>query len=185
MKPCDIDRSGDVWMYRPTSHKTEHHGRSRSIAIGPRAQMILARYLLRESTTFCFSPLESEQQRKAKQRRNRKSKVQPSQLDRSSKTPSRRLGERYSRTAFLWAVRRACMRAFPAPTHLQGEDLKAWRKKNWWHPNQLRHAMGTEIRQRFGLEAAQVVLGHARADVTQIYAERDERLAAEVARQVG
>jgi integrase len=54
-----------------------------------------------------------------------------------------------------------------------------------WAPNQLRHNAGTAVRQRFGLEAAQVVLGHAKADVTQVYAERDQRLAVEVARQVG
>jgi hypothetical protein len=30
-----------------------------------------------------------------------------------------------------------------------------------------------------------VVLGHSKADVTQVYAERDQRLAVEVARQVG
>jgi integrase len=54
-----------------------------------------------------------------------------------------------------------------------------------WAPNQLRHNAGTAVRQRFGLEAAQVVLGHSKADVTQVYAERDQRLAVEVARQVG
>jgi len=54
-----------------------------------------------------------------------------------------------------------------------------------WSPNQLRHSAATEIRARFGLEAAQVGLGHSRADVTQVYAERDQRLAIEVARQVG
>ena len=43
----------------------------------------------------------------------------------------------------------------------------------------------TEIRKRFGLEAAQTVLGHSKADVTQIYAERDHALAARVAREVG
>ncbi len=32
----------------------------------------------------------------------------------------------------------------------------------------------TRIRSEFGLETAQVVLGHAKADVTQIYAERDQ-----------
>ena len=58
--------------------------------------------------------------------------------------------------------------------------LENWRRGNaehHWHPNQLRHAVGTELRKRFGLEAAQVVLGHATADVTQIYAERDMGLA--------
>jgi hypothetical protein len=40
-------------------------------------------------------------------------------------------------------------------------------------------------RRRFGLEAAQVILGHAKADTTQIYAERDAALAVEVARKIG
>jgi hypothetical protein len=35
------------------------------------------------------------------------------------------------------------------------------------------------------LEAAQVTLGHAAADVTQVYAERDLTLAVEVARKIG
>ena len=56
---------------------------------------------------------------------------------------------------------------------------------SYWHPNQLRHAAATEIRSRYGLEAAQVVLGHAKADVTQVYAERDQALAAEIMREVG
>jgi len=54
-----------------------------------------------------------------------------------------------------------------------------------WSPNQLRHAAATVVRDRFGLEAAQVVLGHSRADVTQVYAERNQRLAAEVMASIG
>ncbi len=54
-----------------------------------------------------------------------------------------------------------------------------------WNPNQLRHAAATEIRQRFGLEAAQVTLGHSRADVTQIYAERDMAKAVAVMAELG
>jgi site-specific recombinase XerC len=54
-----------------------------------------------------------------------------------------------------------------------------------WHPNQLRHSAATEIRRRFGLEAAQTVLGHAKADVTQVYAERDYARAAGVMEQIG
>ncbi|MBN9120843.1 MAG: site-specific integrase, partial [Planctomycetes bacterium] len=54
-----------------------------------------------------------------------------------------------------------------------------------WHPNQLRHLFATEVRKEHGLEAAQVLLGHSRADVTQIYAERNEELAASVAAKIG
>ena len=54
-----------------------------------------------------------------------------------------------------------------------------------WNPNQLRHAAGTEIRKRRGLEAAQVVLGHSKADTTQIYAERDYELARSAMLEIG
>ena len=54
-----------------------------------------------------------------------------------------------------------------------------------WHPNQLRHSAATMIRKEFGLEAAQVILGHSRADVTQVYAERDNAKALEVIRKIG
>lgn len=54
-----------------------------------------------------------------------------------------------------------------------------------WSPNQLRHLHGTRVRQQFGLEGAQVVLGHSRADTTQIYAERDLGLAAKIQELVG
>jgi len=53
-----------------------------------------------------------------------------------------------------------------------------------WHPNQLRHTFATQVRKQHGLEAAQVLLGHARADVTQVYAERDGALAATVAAKI-
>lgn len=50
-----------------------------------------------------------------------------------------------------------------------------------WHPSQFRHTFASEVRRRFGLEAAQVLLGHPRADVTQVYVEGDAALAARVA----
>lgn len=79
--------------------------------------------------------------------------------------PDAHLSER----GYREAVHRACVNAEIEP----------------WNPNQLRHSAGTEIRRRFGLEGAQVVLGHARADVTQIYAERDLEKAEAVMREVG
>jgi len=54
-----------------------------------------------------------------------------------------------------------------------------------WSPNQLRHTRATEVNNAFGYEAAQVTLGHAKADVTQIYAERNIDLAKRVARETG
>jgi integrase len=54
-----------------------------------------------------------------------------------------------------------------------------------WRPNQLRHSLATEARSKFGLETAQVMLGHSRADVTQVYAERDLAKARAAARAIG
>ncbi|HEX2474268.1 MAG TPA: site-specific integrase [Lacipirellulaceae bacterium] len=65
MRPCDIDRSGDVWEYRPKSHKTQHHGRERVIFIGPQAQGMLLRYLARDPEAYCFRPCDSEAKRRA------------------------------------------------------------------------------------------------------------------------
>jgi site-specific recombinase XerC len=54
-----------------------------------------------------------------------------------------------------------------------------------WHPNQLRHLFATEVRKSHGLEAAQVLLGHSRADVTQVYAERNLALGTRIAADLG
>ena len=67
VRPCDLDRSGEVWTYQPESHKTEHHGRERIIFVGPKAQAVLLRYLARDSQAFCFRPCDSEEKRRAAQ----------------------------------------------------------------------------------------------------------------------
>lgn len=78
-------------------------------------------------------------------------------------------GEKYSVCTYYHAIRRGCARAKIAP----------------WSPNRLRHTAATEIRKRFGLEAAQTVLGQSEAKVTQIYAERDQGLARKVMLETG
>jgi integrase len=91
----------------------------------------------------------------------------------------------YTTNSLFQAVRRACDAAFRLPERLSDEEKLLWRTQHRWHPNQLRHSAATECRKRFGLESTQVYVGHARADVTQIYAERDYALAQNVARQFG
>jgi site-specific recombinase XerC len=65
------------------------------------------------------------------------------------------------------------------------KQLTEWQQQHRWHPNQLRHAFATRVRKQYNLEAAQVLLGHSHADVTQIYAERNEQLASAIAAQIG
>ena len=36
LTPSQIDRSDDVWLYRPLQHKTAHRGHERVVALGPR-----------------------------------------------------------------------------------------------------------------------------------------------------
>lgn len=171
LRPGDIDRTNDVWEYRPESHKTEHHARQRVIFIGPRAQDILRPYLLRPDTEYCFSPQDSERQRRREQHAARKTPLSCGNRPGSNRknNPRRSAGTCYTNDSYRRAVHRACELAGVAK----------------WSPNRLRHSAATEIRKRFGLEAAQVTLGHANANVTQIYAERDLQKAAEVMRQVG
>ena len=136
-------------------------------------------------------------------RKQRKSKVPPSQQNRRKTSAKRQPTGRYHPHAVAHAIRVACEKAFPLPPALAKKDdesrkrwwkrltdeqraeVKAWRKAHHWHPYQLRHSFATDVRRQFGLEAAQVILGHSRADVTQVYAERNEALAVEVAAKLG
>jgi integrase len=45
MRPREIDMAAPIWVYRPTSHKTMHHEKSRIIPIGPKAQLLLKPWL--------------------------------------------------------------------------------------------------------------------------------------------
>ena len=171
IRPGDIDRSGDVWTYRPESHKTEHHGKERVIFIGPKAQRLLTPYLLRPAEAYCFDPRESETKRRGRAHANRKTPLSCGNRPGTNRKrrPMRRAGEQYTTSSYRRAIHRAC--------DLAGIDR--------WGPNRLRHSAATEVRREFGLEAAQVVLGHASADITQTYAERDAELARDVIRRIG
>jgi site-specific recombinase XerC len=72
-----------------------------------------------------------------------------------------------------------------AEKHARLRKAAEWRNEHAWNPHQLRHTRATAIRKEFGIEAAQVVLGHADCKVTQVYAERDFELAARVMKEIG
>ena len=68
----------------------------------------------------------------------------------------------------------------------QSAELKAWDRDHAWHPNQLRHSMGTQLRREFDLETARGrCSGIPSANTTEIYAERDRTVAARAIEQVG
>lgn len=206
IRPMDIDRSTDVWIYRPEEHKTEHLGRERRIFIGPKAQEILKPYLDRAADSYCFSPAETEAMRREDENAKRSTPLSCGNRRGTNRkvNPQRRPGDRYTKDSYGKAIRRACEKAFPPPPPLARrqsetkaawqnrlksdglwEDLLAWNSSQRWAPNQLRHTRATEIRRQAGIEGAQVALGHSDAQVTQIYAERDMKLAEQIARETG
>lgn len=200
LRPCDIDRSETVWKYTPREHKTEHHGKERTIFIGPRAQETLRPYLLRGDREFCFRPIDSEIKRNRERHESRITPLSCGNLPgKRNRKATRAAGEQYTNDSYRRAIVRACELAFGMPDELRRIDYKAsrekraelykraskWRAAHCWHPNQLRHNVATEVRKRYGLEGAQVVLGHSRAAVTEIYAERDMAKAAAIMAEVG
>jgi integrase len=170
LRLADVDREGDVWEYRPARHKTAHKGKERIVFLGPRAQVILAPYL-DDTGEYVFSPRKAltELHRERAERRATKYYASRQGWQVRKPVPKREPGDRYTSVSYARAIARACRKA-GVPE---------------WAPNRLRHAAGTEVRERYGLEAAQVVLGHAKADVTQVYAERNHELARKVMAEIG
>lgn len=180
LRPIDIDRSKTVWRYIPASHKTEHQGRQRVIFVGPQAQEIILPYLERGLESYCFSPRESEVRRLQERHKQRKTPNSYGNRPGSNvqKVKRRSAKELYTKDSYRRAIARAIEKANKKRTEKQGTI-------SHWHPNQLRHTAATEIRHQFGLEAAQVICGHASAEVTLLYAERDLRLAEKIACRIG
>jgi integrase len=186
LRPMDVDRTGEVWEYRPMSHKTQHHDKSRVVFVGPQAQALLQPYVLRAPQVYCFSPEESEEKRHKEMRSKRKTPVQPSQKNRKKARPLRQPKTFYTKDSNGRAINRAIKKANEAILKDAAEmGIDNPELIPHWHPNQLRHTAATAIRKQFGLEAAQIILGHSKADVTQIYAERDTQKAVEVIRKIG
>ena len=99
-----LNRSGKVWSAELNDNKCLHHGKSRTLHFGPKAQLILAKYLSADPNAKLF---------------------------------------KMTRTAYCRAITRVCDR------------LEIER----WIPHQLRHTMAENVRDEFGLEHTQSVLG--------------------------
>lgn len=170
LRTQDIDRSRTVWEYRPPHHKTEHHGKDRVVYFGPVAQSVLTPWLRPENPSSpVFSPATSEEIRHTEMRAGRKTKVQPSQMNRRASAPRKKPGQSYDVSSYRRAITRACGKAGISP----------------WHPNQLRHLAATNLRREFGIEVARAVLGHTTVDMTEVYAEMDSAKARDAMAKLG
>src|SRR5262245_55027374 len=140
LRRADIDMSGPIWLYRPRRHKMSYRGLSRVVPIGARGQEILKPFFKPEIGTPLFSPRETMRALWEEQRAKRKTKVFPYQV-RDWNRRLMRLGDSYSVVQLDVAIRRACNKANVPP----------------FGANRLRHLHATNIRKRFGIEAASTV----------------------------
>lgn len=177
MTPGRIDCSdANVWIYRPPQHKTLHRGYSREIPLGPKVQQFLTPYLDGEPGAAIFSPARAVAERKAIKRAKRKSKVQPSQVNRQKRAPKKQPGITYDSRTYFAALRFAMNAA---------KKAGLLKKEEFWHPHQLRHAAAARVQQGFGLDAVRAFSGHRTWAMTAHYAKRDLETAKSVAAQLG
>lgn len=171
MRTRDIEAGGEVWLYRPSTHKLEHlEDDGETIRfLGPQAQTIVKQYLKLNRDAYLFSPREAEAQRKVLKREDRKTPLYPSHLAKIKLEASDRLGDKYTTESFRRAIHYACKRAGVAK----------------WNPGQLRHTVATRLRKRYGIEDASVHLGHKHLSTTEIYAEKDAQRAMQIAKEAG
>jgi integrase len=193
MRPCDLDMGGKVWLYRPAHHKTEHHGKARTVYLGPRAQDVVRPFLAGRSVAApLFSPAEAEADRRARLHEARKTPAGQGNGPGTNRVESPRVrpADQYTVDSYRRAISRACDladRAAKAEALAAGVKVDAGsRLVPAWHPHQLRHNYATNVRKGHGLEAAAVLLGHSSAVITDaVYAERDQGKAVAIAEMVG
>jgi integrase len=174
MRVADVDRSSEPWTYTPRTHKNawrdEGDEAPREIPFGPRVRAMLAPMIVDlKPDDFVFSPKREFARRAAEKRAARKTRVQPSQMNRRKPTPKRAPRDYYSVLAYARAIARGCVRA----------GVPSWR------PSQLRHGRLTLVRRSHGIEASQAVGGHASISATQIYAEVNRDRARHLAETMG
>jgi integrase len=150
IRPCDIDRTADVWAYRPAEHKTEHHGRQRVVFIGPQAQEVLRPYLLRDAEAYCFTPADSEHKRLEARHEAPRTPLSCGNRPGTNRKRRRGLppGDRYPTGAYANCVRRASDLADGKARQQAREadpNVKDERIIPRWSPNQLRHRAATEV----------------------------------------
>jgi integrase len=202
MRTCDVDRSGVQWIYRPQRHKSQDKGFTRTIFIGPKAQEILSPWFKPKLDAYLFTPADAERARldartavafglpEAVRRRREKGRGYCRRY--RSKRDLNRVKARvypfqpyYNSVAYANAIANACNRADRAAHVANPEVPAAERIVPRWTSHQLRHSFGTTIRRHFGLDAAQVMLGHQHRQTTEIYAEPDVGQAPTIISQVG
>jgi integrase len=108
IRPCDIDRSGAEWIYRPAAHKTAHHGISKAVPIVGFAREALQPFLDRPTQDFCLSPTESDEWHRSRRRSNRST---PLKYEKRQFAHRQRKNRYYHSDSYRQAIQRAAKRA--------------------------------------------------------------------------
>ena len=80
VRRCDLDTSREVWFFAPPQHKTAHKGKSRTVAIGPRAQEVLKSFFTADSQAYLFNPRRATDEHNAARSAVRRTKYYPSHV---------------------------------------------------------------------------------------------------------
>lgn len=163
MRAGEIDRSGEIWLFKPTNHKTAWKGIEREIPILGQARTAIENYLNRSPASFLFSPAEAMSWFRAKQRSECKGYGSYKKL---VEDPKKKPGDRYDSGSYRQAIVRAAKLA----------------KVPHWTPYQVRHLVGTTVAEALHLESSKALLGHQDLQTTQIYAKSTTKTAIEAAR---
>jgi hypothetical protein len=118
----------------------------------------------------CFQPKNSESKRVAERSTNRKVPLSCGNRRGTNRNGSDKAGDDYPVQSYRQAVERAADRAGVEHWTAVVASLQGYRIR---------------IRKDFGLDAAQAVLRHRGAKVTEVYAELDTTKAVEVALRIG
>jgi len=155
-RPEQFDTTVTPWIWKPR-HKTESRGHDLELFIGPKCRRVLRKFFAEcGPDEYLFSPR---------------------RLDRVS----HRFRVRYFTGSYNQSIAKAIGRANKKAT-AKGTGAEPIPH---WTSHQIRHAKGHSVRADFGLEAAQAVLGHESIKSTQVYSDKQERLARHVAEATG
>lgn len=149
LRGCDLDTTGDVWVYRPQRHKTQHRGHERVVYLGPRAKVIVGRFLRPDLNAYLFSPADAERERREALHETRATPESCGNRLGSNRrrAPKKAPKERYTVRSYHRAIMDACDQAFPPPQHLArlrvpARGRKAKRVTRWETPAEWRARLG-------------------------------------------
>ena len=174
MRAEEIDRADSIWMWKPARHKNSHRLQSLVKAIPVAAQSKLLPLIeSRGPADFLFCPADAREWRKGL--RPRKTKLYPCEALRVSENLSGRKSlPYYTESRYGKEIRDGIARA---NKNIQEESGQI----PHWTPNQLRHAIASEVSALLGEQASQRWLGHSRLETTAIYTASHERELREIA----